>query len=192
MVPRVAVDRKRSPIAAGMSEPAVRVFPRTAMPVVKVTTISPVVATAGAVPRVVVRPTTSPALCDMRPLQSCGAKSSFALPRVQVAVPLSVKSVAPPPPLPVVRVVKPRAQTSARPPLACPSVASAGKPVVVRCAPTPPPLASAAGLVVNQPEHVPSAHAGVTRRGKRKSIGPTSSRMQSLKQPSKPARLRSL
>ena len=121
MVPRVAVDRKRSPIAAGMSEPAVRVFPRTAMPVVKVTTISPVVATAGAVPRVVVRPTTSPALCDMRPLQSCGAKSSFALPRVQVAVPLSVKSVAPPPPLPVVRVVKPRAQTSARPPLACPS-----------------------------------------------------------------------
>ena len=94
-----------------------RVFPRTAMPVVKVTTISPVVATAGAVPRVVVRPTTSPALCDMRPLQSCGAKSSFALPRVQVAVPLSVKSVAPPPPLPVVRVVKPRAQTSARPPL---------------------------------------------------------------------------
>ena len=43
MVPRVAVDRKRSPIAAGMSEPAVRVFPRTAMPVVKVTTISPVV-----------------------------------------------------------------------------------------------------------------------------------------------------
>ena len=107
----------------------------------------------------------------MRPLQSCGAKSSFALPRVQVAVPLSVKSVAPPPPLPVVRVVKPRAQTSARPPLACPSVASVGKPVVVRCAPTPPPLASAAGLVVNQPEHVPSAHAGVTRRGKRKSIG---------------------
>ena len=84
---------------------------------------------------------------------------------------MSVKSVAPPPPLPVVRVVKTRTETSARPPLACPFVASAGKPVVVRRAPTPPPLASATGLVVAQPEHVPSAHAGVTRRGKRKSIG---------------------